>query len=287
MRFVPIAAALAFMTMVCVAEALTVDYAALPTGNIDELLQTELPKASEVKKDKLRKRLPGVKIDGYTLRQKDEDGPSICFSDGRRSQKNAFSLSGGLQTLKVMTLVDKGDGKAAIRVQSILVDPKKAKVDKKDDEVYILEETELPLVEVAEAPTKVKIYAMRDETDAIQFVVSSPERPKRLRKSTQIDSRQLVLGDGSQRVTNTNTDCGFVRVEMRASAKRPAAATVRNTVILNMTERPHGATADVKIRQMYSHLSISKFRKDKKPIVSVSFGWANAESIVEAVLDDE
>lgn len=139
----------------------------------------------------------------------------------------------------------------------------------------------------AEAPTKVKVYAMRDDTEAIQFIIKSPERPERLRKNNQIDNRQLVLGDGSQRVVNTNTDCGFVRVAMRARDQRPAAATVRNTVILDMTERPHGATADVTIRQMYSHLGVSKFQEDEHPVVSVSFGWANAESIVEAVLDDE
>lgn len=281
-----IAVVAAITTVVCLAEAITVDYVGLPTGNLDELLQTPLPNANEETKKKHDKRLEGVKVDRYILRQKDESGPDICFSDGLRSQKNAFSLTGVPQTLQVMKLVEKGAGKAAVRVQSILVDPR-PKNPNDEDNVYIIAETELPLKLVAEAPTKVKVYAMRDDTDAIQFIIAGPERPERLRKNNQIDNRQLVLGDGSQRVVDTNTDCGFVRVAMRARDQRPTAATVRNTVILNMTERPHGATADVTIRQMYSHLGVSKFQKDEHPVVSVSFGWANAESIVEAVLDDE
>jgi hypothetical protein len=38
---------------------------------------------------------------------------------------------------------------------------------------------------------------------------------------------------------------------------------------------------------MYSHLSVSRLRRDKQPVVSVSFGWATDESFVEAPLDSE
>ena len=276
------AAAAAMLVTSGAAEALTVDFDKLPQASIAPLLETKLPGPV---KHGYRKRIKQLEVKNYQLKVKDSDAPRYCFSDGRRTQRDGFGVSGGLSALRIEKVIDKKDGSAAFLLQDIVADASRGSGD---GEVFLAKETEIPLRKVAEASTGVKVYAMRDTTDAIQFVIVGPERPKRLRKGNQIDDRQLILGDGSRNFGNfNNSNCGHVRIELRAKTGRSAAATVRNTVIINSTERPHGATADVKVRGMYSHLSVSKMRKDDAPVVSVSFGWASSESIIEAILDDE
>jgi hypothetical protein len=267
-------AALALATTTTVAHALTVDFESLPIGNAEQVLLADVSKDARAHKQELDE----FEVKNGTLELTDEhEDETVCFSERQRNQRDRWPLSFATE-VKAEQIVDKRGKTAVLRVRHLSIDSARGKA-------FLLEARELPLERVAEAPTGVTIYAMRDDGDTVQFLIASPQRPERLRKGRQIDDTQLVLGDGSQQFTNSA--CGHVRVPLRASSKRPAAATVRNTVILSHTERPHGATADVRVRGMYSHLNVSKLGDDDKPVVSVSFGWATTESIVEVVLDEE
>jgi hypothetical protein len=265
--------ALATLTAAGAADALTVDYDALPRGDVAELLR-----APERVDQASPRKVQALVIENGQILAKDEDGPTLCFSDGRRSQKDSFAVPSTDVPIRVEQIVDRGAGTAALRVRWIVADAARTNA-------LSVGEEELGLALVGKAPTGVKVYAMRDESDTVQFIVAGPERPKRLRKGNQVDDRQLVLSDVQRPFTDNR--CGHVIVPLEVRARRPMAATVRNTVILSTTVRPHGATADVRVRGMYSHLSVSKLSKDETPVVSVSFGWATAETIVEAVLDEE
>lgn len=249
--------ALSLLLVASTAGAATVPWAKLPRAE---------PNATPTHRE-----LKNVVVEGTVVRARDEKD-QVCFTDGQRRWEKTWSFSPGQAPPIIEELVVDHD-KVVLVIQTISI---------VTNRVWVNEEKRLPLVQVAKAPTGVKVFAVRDHRDAVQFVVTDPEPPKRLKKSGVVDGRQIILDETGQ--FNTSA-CGHVRLSL-SSKRRTAAATVRNTVILESTPRIHGATSDVRLRGMYAHLSVSRIGRDRDPLVSVSFGWATAEALVEAQLEE-
>ncbi|HZO16590.1 MAG TPA: hypothetical protein VFB62_25115 [Polyangiaceae bacterium] len=259
MKKLAMLAALLWMTSTQVASANTVSW-------------SKLPRASSKMDSRFEQELRTATVVGSTL--KPDEKHKLCFTDGQRRFEKEWGLSANA-SLIVEELVETGADSAELVVQNVTV-------GQTVQRVFVTGERRLPLVRVGKAPTGVKVFATRDEDGDVEFVVTDIETPKRLRKSGILNNQQLIQDDSGGFLQAT---CGFVHLSLNAKKRR--AATVRNNIILSTSPRLHGATADVRLRGMYAHLSVSKLRTDRDPVVSVSFGWATAESIVEAPLEDE
>lgn len=178
----------------------------------------------------------------------------------------------------------------------------------------LITKASLPLKLVTTAVGGVKVYAGRDDRPEgrryIQFIVMRPRDKKLQRAGTMWGIRQ----DGN----SVHGNCNHLRVGIPTDAKGGDSAVVIAPVILPALKRedadknekiadktdkteaapaltvpsskirgakrasmpaPQGMTEkEIRIRAMQVQVSVSRTTKDKDPVLSVSFGWANRET---------
>lgn len=146
----------------------------------------------------------------------------------------------------------------------------------------------LSLSRVAGGPGEIGVYAARDG-QRVHFVVTAADASK-----VKLEDRQLGMFRSIQAQSGevfSFSDCGFMRVSLDAAALGGGrTATVMVPVILGTEEvavpielpagdpdRPHPTQTEAIVRRAHVHLSASRAKGDRAPVVSVRFGWAPDE----------
>lgn len=197
----------------------------------------------------------------------------------------------GPQALHVERLVLEANGSARMRLTDAWLDPTTLGA-------RLIRESSMPLAKVAQGPSGVTVFAVRDEAqDIIHFVVHAPRSE---REVTAIGARHFMTMRGGQM---GNSDCGFARISLRNAPGAGESGAAQIEVILPgekldpepPTERPIKRAAlaallgkpfnpstpqtprEIRVRTLMVHMSVSQSAAGKEPVASVSFGWQGRE----------
>jgi hypothetical protein len=138
----------------------------------------------------------------------------------------------------------------------------------------------LHFARVATGPTGLVVYAARDK-DVVHFVVepgASPSDEPMLRNVVRSVSAQLP-----QPFNFGNSDCGFLRATLPATADSAEMATVTTTAITGITippprtDGPNERPRTARRRTLLVHASATRSSVDPEPVLSIAMGWSGRE----------
>lgn len=228
----------------------------------------------------------------------DDDEIDSCFTEGRsaatsedddadavrewdsNSQRVARlwprqkgNTMGGVTALHSEKLVEKESG-ATLETVDVWVDP-----DTRG--VRLIGKRSLPLKLVATAFGDFKVYAARDERPGtkpqVEFVFA---RTQTLATSAQGRAGMLATPNGGR--ASVGSGCRHLRIALPVETKGGVSANISATLELPNLDGKKQKEKDeneVRIRDLQTSVSVSKSTRDKEPLVSVSFGWSNRETI--------
>lgn len=145
---------------------------------------------------------------------------------------------------------------------------------------------------VATGPTGIQVFAARDEeAGTVEFIVFQPLLEKK--RMSAVGSHMNVRRAGD----HASSDCGHARVSLRTAPGSGEHGSVRLDVIVPDDEttkksakkkRPpadakkpppnaQGELKEIRIRSLVVHMGVSQGVKEKKPTISVAFGWRGRE----------
>jgi hypothetical protein len=176
---------------------------------------------------------------------------------------------GGVTAVHRERLVTEGSA-TRLEIVDVWVDPATKGVRK-------IGESTIPLKMVGSS-RGLSVYAARDERDkvkAVQFVIVPPNDLPNGRSEGLV----AVRGDGRN---TTSSSCSHLRVAMNAADGAADSALLKAT--LRLPEHGDGERTEengekrVRLREAAIQLGLSKAKRDREPIVSVTFGWAGRET---------
>ena len=202
-----------------------------------------------------------------------------------RSRRHARSSSGGdIHAVHSERFVAGQDGRASLEIAD-------AWFDARTRGVRLLGRSTLPLLRVFVGPNGLEVYAARDGA-AVQIVLHAPDRPSddaalgdQLRP--RLRSMAVTLPDHN----GGNTDCGHLRVALRAPRGVGEMATLQSIAFLPPLDADPGDAPDGEsdegrgsrlfqaMRQRPFQLGVSATASstDKSPVLSVALGWIGRE----------
>jgi hypothetical protein len=223
-----------------------------------------------------------------------EERPSIHGVAPRSEAVKQYPDAGVNAVRMERLVVDAGDA-AKLEVTDAWIDPATTGV-------RLIGRATLPLVRVSEGPEGIAVYAARDASGKVHYVVRSPEEGD---NSLAFRSRHKMMSRGSQmassdcghahlvlRSTRGSGEQGAVRVELamlddapkKPAATEPKAATDSPLKRLLFFGRggeqpaePDQQPREARIRTLVVYLSVSQLTDEPQPIASVSFGWQGRE----------
>jgi hypothetical protein len=203
----------------------------------------------------------------------------------RHSKRRATSSHGGdVRTVHAERFVAGEGGRASLALAD-------AWVDIRTRGVKLIDRSTLPLSRVFVGPNGLEVYAARDGA-TLQVVLHAPDRPvddaalaAQLR--AQLRSMSAVLPERSA----GSSDCGHLRLTLRASAGAGQMATLQSIAFLppldgDTPPAPEGESDDARasrelqaMRQRPFQLSVSatSTTTDASPVVSIALGWTGRE----------
>jgi hypothetical protein len=202
-----------------------------------------------------------------------------------RSKRRARSMIGGeVRAVRSERFVDGQDGHASLEISD-------AWFDVRTRGVRVFAGSTLPLQRVLVGPNGLEVYAARDG-DALQLVVHVPEHPiADADIAEQIRSRMRNMSFTLPDRNGGGSDCGHVRIALRAHVGAGQMATLQSVAFLPALDvpvgaRPEGESEDARrarlfaaLRQRPFQLSASATRTgaDEVPVVSLALGWLGRE----------
>jgi hypothetical protein len=202
-----------------------------------------------------------------------------------RSKRRARSVTGGeVRAVRSERFVDGQDGHASLEIAD-------AWFDVRTRGVRVFERSTLALQRVLVGPNGVEVYAARDG-DALQLVVHVPEHPATdADVADQVRSRLRNMSFTLPDRNGGGSDCGHVRIALRARIGAGQMATLQSVAFLPALDGPAGvhpegesedgrrATLFAALRQRPYQLSMSATRTsaDDQPVVSLALGWLGRE----------
>jgi hypothetical protein len=202
-----------------------------------------------------------------------------------RSRRRARSMTGGeVRAVRSERFVDGQDGHASLEVSD-------AWFDVRTRGVRVFKSSTLPLQRVLVGPNGLEVYAARDG-DALELVVHVPEHPVAdAEVADQVRSRLRNMSFTLPDRNSGGSDCGHVRIALRAHVGAGQMATLQSVAFLPALDvpvglHPEGESADGRraglfaaLRQRPFQLSASATRTtaDEAPVVSFALGWLGRE----------
>lgn len=79
---------------------------------------------------------------------------------------------------------------------------------------------------------------------------------------------------------SVGSGCRHLRIALPVEEKGGSSANISTTLELpSLDGKKSKDESEVRIRDLQTSVSVSKSTRDKEPLVSVSFGWSNRETI--------
>jgi hypothetical protein len=202
-----------------------------------------------------------------------------------RSRRHARSSTGGdVHAVHAERFVAGQDGRASLEIAD-------AWFDARTRGARLLDRSTLPLLRVFVGPNGLEVYAARDGA-AVQVVLHAPDRPSDdAALGEQLRSRLRSMAITMPDHNGGSSDCGHVRITLRAPAGVGQMATLQSVAFLppidgDSGEAPDGESDEGRgsrlfqaMRQRPYQLTVSATASssDKSPVVSIALGWIGRE----------
>jgi hypothetical protein len=202
-----------------------------------------------------------------------------------RSNRRARSWRGGdVHAVHSERFVGGTDGHASLEITD-------AWFDARTRGVRPIGSSTLPLLRVFSAPNGLDVYAARDG-ESLQVVLHAPDRPSDdPALAEQLRSRLRNLFVTLPDRNSGNSDCGHLRVTLRAPAGVGQMATFQSAAFLEPLDGSSGEAPDDEsdqargsrllqaMRQRPYQLTVSATTSsvDRNPVVSIALGWIGRE----------
>jgi hypothetical protein len=214
-----------------------------------------------------------------------DSAPSSSKTVVVRSRRRARSSRGGdVHAVHSERFVDGTDGHASLEIAD-------AWFDARTRGVRLIGRSTLPLLRVFTGPNGVDLYAARDG-EALEVVLHVPERPSddaALADALRARLRNLFVTLPGH--STGNSDCGHLRVTLRAPSGAGEMATLQSTAFLPPVDGDSGEVPDREseeargsrlfqaMRQRPYQLTVSATTSsvDRSPVVSIALGWIGRE----------
>lgn len=182
---------------------------------------------------------------------------------------------GGVLPMRVERLVERKPGEAELEI----VD---AWVDTRTSSIRPVVTTRVPLTTLAKGPASYAVYGFRKGNE-LQVVMPSPDRMGYVDPRGQIGVAtcgHLRIGlDATAKNGAMLITAGRIRTTRAPSSRRPAPSFHPET-LLGQNEAP---PPDTVMRVVQASVSVSRTKRERDPLLSVSVGWAEDEEGVVAV----
>ena len=202
-----------------------------------------------------------------------------------RSKRMAATAEGGeVHAVRSERFIAGQDGHASLEIAD-------AWFDMRTRGVRVFDRATVPLGRVFVGPNGLEVYAARDG-DAVEVVLHAPDHPSDdAALAEQIRQRLRNMSFTLPEQNSGNSDCGHMRVTLRARPGAGQMATLQSTAFLPALDRdpavvPDGETDEARgarlialMRQRPFQLSMSATATsaDKVPVVSFAVGWIGRE----------
>jgi hypothetical protein len=202
-----------------------------------------------------------------------------------RSRRHArMSTGGDVHVVHSERFVAGQDGHASLEIAD-------AWFDVRTRGVRLLGRSTLPLARVFVGPNGLEVYATRDG-DAVQVVLHAPDHPADdAALADQLRARLRNMAVTLPERNSGSSDCGHVRITLRAPAGVGQMATFQSAAFLppvdgDSGEAPDGESEEARgsrllqaMRQRPFQLSMSATTSsaDKSPVISLALGWIGRE----------